>query len=183
MKKYFKRIAFYFGRRHLKRNLLNRRVQRETVTFAEAKHIGLLFTAHSEEDIATAHAYISELKQKGKEVDYIGLILIKDYRKKNKENINPHYIFESDFDIFHRPGKSMIEQFYKKDFDLLLSLNYTHAFSINYIASLSKAKLRVGKYSPNITIAYDFMINEPRTDLKSYIDTLQHYLGELKKHK
>lgn len=106
MKKLFRRIGQFFAGRKLKRDLLNRRIQRETVPFNEAKTIGVLFTAHTDEDIATALNYIESLTRIGKEVEFIGFIGIKDYKKrfKNQEK-DPHYIFESDFDFFHRPKK------------------------------------------------------------------------------
>lgn len=182
MKKIIKRLGHFFARRKLKRDLLNRRVLRATVPFDEAKKIGVLFVAHQEEDLRIAHDFINDLSKKGKEVEYIGLILIKDYRKKHKDlEKDPHYIFESDFDFFHRPKRTLIDHFYKSEFDLLLSLNYTHQFSIDYISSLSRATLRVGKYHFNNVNAYDFMIDDKGTDLGNYIKQLTNYINQLKK--
>lgn len=182
MKKLIRRISHFFAGRKIKKDLLNRRVQRETVTFDEAKNIGVLFSAHTDADIETALKYIAELKSKLKTVEYIGYIAIKDYKKIHKnEEKDPHYIFDSDFDFFHRPKKSLIEKFYKTNFDLLISLNYTNQFSINYIASLSAAKLRVGKFSVSTVNAYDFMIDDKGDSMQSYIESLNHYLNILKK--
>lgn len=182
MKKLFRRIGQFFAGRKLKRDLLNRRIQRETVPFNEAKTIGVLFTAHTDEDIATALNYIKSLTRIGKEVEFIGFIGIKDYKKrfKNQEK-DPHYIFESDFDFFHRPKRGLIERFYKSNFDLLISLNYTNQFSLNYISSLSSARMRIGKFNMNTVNAYDFMIDDKGDNMISYIEQLNHYLQLLKK--
>ncbi len=182
MKKLFRRIGHFFAGRKLKRDLLNRRIHRETVPFNEAKTVGVLFTALTDEDIATALDYIDGLTKAGKTVEYIGFIGIKDYKKrfKNQEK-DPHYIFESDFDFFHRPKRGLIERFYKSNFDLLISLNYTNEFSINYIASLSSARMRIGKFNISTVNAYDFMIDDKGVSMKSYIDQLNHYLQILKK--
>lgn len=182
MKKLIRSIGQFFAGRKLKRDLLNRRIHRETVPFTDAKTIGVLFAAHTDEDIATALDYIDNLQKAGKEVEYIGFIGIKDYKKrfKNQEK-DPHYIFESDFDFFHRPKRGLIEKFYKKNFDLLISLNYTNQFSLNYISSLSSARMRIGKFNMTTVNAFDFMIDDKGTDMKSYIDQLNHYLQLLKK--
>lgn len=182
MKKLLRKISHFFAGRKIKKDLLNRRVHRETVTFEEAKTVGVLFSAHTEEDIKTALEYIQELKNKSKNVEYIGYIAIKDYKKKHKHEVkDPHYIFDTDFDFFHRPKKELIEKFYKQQFDLLISLNYTNQFSINYISSLSAARLRVGKFSMNNVNAYDFMIDDKGESMSSYIQALNHYLNILKK--
>jgi hypothetical protein len=182
MKKLIRRFGYFFAGRKLKRELLNRRVQRETVPFEEAKTIGVLFTAHTEEDISTALNYIHGLVDQGKVVEYIAYIAIKDYKKKRKgETIDERYIFENDFDFFHRPKLKAIEKFYKNNFDLLISLNYTNQFSINYISSLSRARMRVGKFNMNTTNAYDFMIDDKGESMQSYIEQLNHYLNILKK--
>lgn len=180
MNKFFKNIGFFFGKRHLKRNLINRRLERKTMSFSEAKNIGVLFVAHTDHDLQTAHQYIDELKQQGKEVSYIGLIMIKDYKRKNKEFSHSNYIFDSDFDLFHRPKRKFILKFYKQEFDILISLNYTHQFSLNYIASLSHAKLRIGKYHINNINAYDFMIDHSGIQLEDFIKPLNHYLNQIK---
>ena len=182
MKKLFRSIGHFFAGRKLKRALLNRRIHRETVTFSEAKNIGVLFTAHSYEDITTALNYIKDLEKIGKTVEYIGFIDIKDYKKKHKnEPANPHYIFESDFDFFHRPKRGLIQKFYKTPFDILISLNYTNQFSINYISSLSSARMRIGKFNINTVNAYDFMIDENGNTMQTYIEQLNHYIQIIKK--
>jgi hypothetical protein len=182
MKKLIKRLGYFFAGRKLNKELLNRRIHRETVVFSEAKNIGILFSAYTDDDIDTALQYINELKKIGKEVEYIGYIAIKDYKKKRKSQvIEANYIFESDFDFFHRPKRNLIEKFYKTDFDVLISLNYTNAFSINYISSLSRAKMRVGKFNVNNVNAYDFMIDDKGESMTSFIEQLNHYLQILKK--
>ncbi len=182
MKKIFRQISHFFARKTLKRNLLNRRIHRETMMFQDTKEIGLLFVAHSDEDIETANKYIDKLKSEGKKVEFIGYIAIKDYQKKHKgEEKNPNYIFDNDFDFFHRPRFGSIEKFYKKEFDLLISLNYSNQFSLNYISSLSRAKLRVGKFNQSSVAAYDFMIDDKANSMESLIEQLTHYLQKIKK--
>ena len=61
MKKLYRQISHFFARRTLKRNLLNRLVPRETVMFSDANTIGVLFAAHHQSDIDTAHQYIQDL--------------------------------------------------------------------------------------------------------------------------
>lgn len=182
MKKIIRQLGYFFAGRKLKKELLNRRIQRETVQFDQSKTIGVLFTAHTEEDIQTALKYVNSLTEVGKEVEYIGYIAIKDFKKKNKgKEIDKRYIFESDFDFFHRPKLNVIEKFYKNNFDLLISLNYTNQFSINYISSLSRARMRIGKFNINTVNAYDFMIDDKGETMISYIEQLNHYLKILKK--
>lgn len=182
MKKLFQKVKLFFAGRKLKRALLNRRYQRETVTLEEAKRIAILFSAYNEEDIKTAEAYIQSLRNEGKEIEYIAYIGIKNYLKLHKgQAINPNYIFDRDFDFFHRPKRKFIEKFFKERFDILISLNHSNNFSINYIASLSAARMRVGKYAENAVNAYDFMIDDGGQGMAEYIDQLKHYLQKLRK--
>jgi len=74
-----------------------------------------------------------------------------------------------------------IRSFYKQHFDMLISLNYSNQFSLNYISSLSSAKLRIGKFNTNAIAAFDFMIDDKGDQMHTFIVQLNHYLQQLKK--
>jgi hypothetical protein len=52
---------------------------------------------------------------------------------------------------------------------------------LNYISSLSSAKLRIGKFNNNAIAAFDFMIDDKGDQMHTFIDQLNHYLQQLKK--
>lgn len=163
--------------------LKRKRIRHETVTFEEAKNIGLLFSAVDLEDLSTILEFREELIGAGKKVNAIGMIRIKDFEKKHAADYpDLQFISSKNLNFLLKPKGPATTRFARQDFDMLISLNHLNVVSLNYVAGISKAKLRIGPYYPNTLLSYDFMIR-PGTpkDLRSLITEIRHYLKMIKK--
>ncbi|MBL0032476.1 MAG: hypothetical protein IPP27_09975 [Bacteroidetes bacterium] len=80
------------------------------------------------------------------------------------------------------PVNPIVQNFIKEKFDILINLNSGKCFPLQYIAAMSHARFRVGRYLRNATDSYDMMVQikgEPA--MKVVIDEIEHFLKQLKK--
>jgi hypothetical protein len=87
-----------------------------------------------------------------------------------------------DLDFFYRPVIAAAGKYISKHFDVLIDLNFRKIFSLEYIVSLSAAKLKVGipGSSPESS-PHDLMIankNSPNTE--AYLEQVLLYLEMIK---
>jgi hypothetical protein len=60
-------------------------------------------------------------------------------------------------------------------------LNIEKSIPLKYIASMSAAQFKIGRYDENYTYLYDMMISvDDSTNLKQYITQAKHYLNQVK---
>jgi hypothetical protein len=83
---------------------------------------------------------------------------------------------------FGKPSTHIIENFINEEYDLLIDLNIHDHFPLKYIAALSKAKFKVGKYKEQDEIIYDMMIDSDNTQkLKYFLRQVDTYIAMLNK--
>ena len=71
--------------------------------------------------------------------------------------------------------------FIEKEFDILIDTSLNQIITFHYLVALSKAKMKVGKYS-NRYDYYDFVIDVGNNDDFAYfVNQIKHYLCELNK--
>lgn len=163
--------------------LRRKRIKHETVTFEEAKEIGLLFSVSQMDDLHTAISFKNELEESGKKVTTLGVVRLKDFEKTHAAQFpDVEFIPPKSLNYLLKPSGPQINKFVKHEFDLLISLNLTNHFALSYISGFSKAKLRVGPYNPGNILCYDFMIRpNPHATLSDLISEIRHYLNIIKK--
>ena len=67
-----------------------------------------------------------------------------------------------------KPSGVVVQNFIREEYDLLIDLNVHDHFPLRYMAALSKAKFKVGKYSERDTDMYDMMIDADNTKTVKY---------------
>jgi len=149
-------------------------------SLSTAKSIGLLYYLADESVYITIEALIKSLNEKQKKVR---LICYTDAK------IVPHYfipklsqdiITVKDLNWFRKPTKGFVQEFIGEKFDLLLDLSLFDYFPLKYIAALSEASLKVGRFDEAHTDYYDLMIHTSNvTGLGEFITQIDHYLNML----
>jgi hypothetical protein len=87
-----------------------------------------------------------------------------------------------DLDFFYKPVSTEAGRYISKRFDVLIDLNFRRVFPLEYIASLSNAKFKVGipgaepENSP-----YDLMISHKNSlSIETYLEQVLFYLEMIK---
>lgn len=150
------------------------------VNYNEAKKIGVLYNAANPADVALVSKYIQRLQQKGKQVK--GLAYIPD--PKMALDVTAEHFTNKHVNWLYVPNGMDVESFTKEHFDLLVNLYTKPSLPLEYIAALSEAKYKVGRYLEDKTYCFDLMVYlDEQKDLDSLIKEIDHLLTEINKHK
>lgn len=169
-------IRIRLGRRFLSKEVLKVSRKRKAVNLEATREIGILFHMKSEADYDRVSRFSRELQAVGKRVQVIGLY---DYRK-----LPPYYaqklaydiILPGHLDVFYRPRVDFVTKFIEYEFDMLIDLSACDDFPLHYIACLSKAGFKLGRFSAGRHQPYDLMIEtEEMLESDELIRQLVHY--------
>jgi hypothetical protein len=144
-----------------------------------ARSIGILFKInHDPKKMETVMAFINKLSSKKRKV--IGLCYFE------KKNIPPYYLHLNGLNVFSKndltwyytPKRQYIKDFINNSFDVLIDLSLEDSFEIDYIARLSKASFKIGRFSANNDIS-DLMINIQNPNINVLTKEVYHFLEHI----
>ncbi len=179
--KFIENIKFFFLDRKVKQsNSVFKRTVRLT-EFNDIRTIGVLFDASDENKYNRASHLIRHFQGLNKKVNAIGLIT---------QKIEPHYVENSlsydylklnDINWYYYPKQPFVLEFIKKEFDLVIDLNFDKNPSLRYITKTSQAHCKIGLNQNDDDLIYDFMLEGiPSTEINMFLKQLLHYLELIK---
>lgn len=172
------RIKHYFYRRSLKKAMAKEGDNHQTITFKNARSIGLLFDASKGEKLQELNNYTQTLKQRGFKVDT--LVYFKD--EKQAAQYKRSYFTNKQVNFVWVPKGRTVEQFMHQPFDLLINLYLNDSPALEYISAAAAAKYRVGRYVAHKTWYCDLMVNlGERQEMSYFIKQIEHYLNYINK--
>lgn len=173
-------IRLRAGKHALARELTRRHRTKKNCSLKSARSIGLLYYLEDEATYHTIEAFIQTLNDSKKKVRLICY---------TEAKIIPHYFIPKlaqdvitikDLNWFRKPARGFVQEFISEEFDLLLDLTLKDYFPLHYIAAMSAASLKVGRFDEANTDHYDLMIHaSPETTLDEFISQIDHYLNML----
>lgn len=170
-------IKNIFGNYHLNQQAKLVHRNKTFLNIADVKTIGILFDAGSKEEFELVKKYVNYLRDMKKRVKAIGFF--------NQKTIPPLTYSKLEFDFFSQkelnwqncPNSIYVKNFIADSYDLLLDLNIQDLFPLRYIATLSKARFKVGRTSERNTAIFDLMINiDQSKNLKFFLRNVDEYL-------
>ncbi|MFM7218403.1 MAG: DUF6913 domain-containing protein [Bacteroidota bacterium] len=170
------------GRYRFRKELRKNQVVHDTVGFEEAKKIGILYNATDEADYEVIKEYVKKLRSEHKK-DVLAMGFVD--RKKMPASQFPQYgldfFCKKDLDFRMIPKDPIVHNFIQEPFDILVNLNAERCFPLQYIAALSQARFRVGRYDRRTVDCYDMMINlKGDPGIRTMIDEIETFLRILK---
>ena len=168
------RLQSYFHQLSLRKKLRALKIEREFVNLEKARTIGLLYNATSPDHNIIVTKFSELLKRKKKKVTLLGYV----DNKTSFEDPGVPLFNKKDLNWKLEPVNDRARRFIEKDFDILINAFIGDNLPLEYIAALSRAKYRVGEYSPTKTSSLELMINlGNRTELQYLLDQISHYLN------
>lgn len=177
-------IRVQAGKRALKKVLLadEKRIAR-VCNLADAKSVGLLYKIESQDNYDHLLKFAKYLKSEfgTKQVFMMG------YWDKKKEV--PDFLkAKVDFEFFTKaslnwagiPRGGNIDNFLNEQFDILVDLNSYFNVPLRYLIAKSKARLKVGRFSPENEPYFDIMIGNNKLTFEEYGNELVKYLTMIK---
>lgn len=147
--------------------------------FETVKTIGILFNATQIDDWELVKQYIRYLKENGKKVKAIGYFNSPALPEFSYSKLDYDYFCNKNVGLLLKPDISFSESFINNEFDLLVDLNIYEDFPLYYMAALSSAKFKIGKYK-NRSQVHDLMIElEVGKGLKYFMRNIDHYIMKI----
>lgn len=169
----FNKLKKFFYFQHLKNRLKKHAVNHQVVNFQRAKYIGIAFDGTDEHDVTTVLNYVHKLKKRKLKVNMLGYVDAKTMT----ENMSYMAFSRKEINWYEKPSHHMPLEFTGKEFDILINAHMTESAPLEYIATFSNAKFRVGPYlEDEKTYCFDFMIRTKSDDLEDFLEEVDHYL-------
>ncbi|HSY75299.1 MAG TPA: hypothetical protein VK890_00495 [Bacteroidia bacterium] len=148
----------------------------------DAKTIGVIFNAGDIKEVELVKKYISYLREMGKKVRSMGYVALKELPGNITTSIDHQCFTLKNVNWYYKPAISFIGSFVTEEYDLLLDLNIATQLPLIYVATLSKAKCKVGRYSEKYMSLYDVMIEtDDQKTLKYFLQNVDTYMEMLNK--
>jgi hypothetical protein len=173
-------IRIRAGKLALARELARHHRLMKNSSISSAKSIGLLYYLADEAAYNTIEAFVQSLNEKQKKVRLICYTDLKFAPHYFIPKLTQDIITVKDLNWFRKPAKGFVREFIGEKFDLLLDLSMFDYFPLQYIAALSDASFKVGRFDEDHTSYYDLMIHTSGvTGLDEFISQIDHYLNML----
>ncbi|MBD3748159.1 MAG: hypothetical protein IE931_01575 [Sphingobacteriales bacterium] len=178
MSKMFSALRLKSGFQKMKRELKKLNRKKHSVSFTQAKNIGILLTIRNQKEFEEAEHLAKGFQHEDKQVKV--MIYIADKTLKVNPNTHIEVLYEEDMSWNFIPQKEKIVQFVNHEFDLLLNLCTEVCFPLTYISALSKSLFKVGAYFPKQTAIFDFMLATEEQSITGFSTELRYYLDKIK---
>jgi hypothetical protein len=160
----------------LQKNFRAINVQRETVHWSDVKNIGILFDATDTEQAEAVTKFSNQLRNQKKRTQ---LLAFYDFPR-NVLHLTFPYFNQKNLTWYGMPSGSTVKEFIDDRFDVLINAFAPGALPLEYIASFSQAKYRIGFYDEDKKIYNDFMIDtHGDLSLNSFFNLVHTYLPML----
>jgi len=152
-----------------------------SVTFDEAKKIGILYEATSDRNYEIVKQFVKEIRAQQKDVLALGYVDQKELPHMRFAKLGLDFFTRKSVNWKMKPQHPSVSNFINNDFDILINLNTEKCFPLKYISAMTKARFKVGKYDQKNFPFCDMMIQAGENiGLKDFIDQVTHYLKLLK---
>lgn len=178
----FKNIKLALANRALQQEMIQhkREVKPNKFNFSEIRTVGIIFDSSNPEDFELVKRYVVYLREHTKKVKVIGFFSAKEIPSLTYSKLEYDFFSLKELNWLGKPSSHIIDNFINEEYDILIDLNIHDHFALKYIASLSKAKFKVGKYKEGDEQIYDMMIDADNTQkLKYFLRQVDTYIAML----
>lgn len=177
----FENIKAKLGNLRFAKEVAKMSHEREAVGFDAAKKIGILYDATDPSDFEIVKQYVKEVRGQSKEVMALGFVDKKELSSNQFAQLGLEFFSKKNLNWKMIPNNRAVVNFIDEKFDVVINLAKNEIFPLRYIAALSKARFRVGRFDKHFTYCYDLMIHsENNADLKQFIQEAENYLRKIK---
>jgi len=158
----------------------NRNRISKQVNLDSATSIALLYFLPDEDTYKKAEAIIAQLLGMNLKVRVVCYSPLK---------FDPHYFIPKitqdivnakNLNLRYQPNKPFVDEFIETEFDILIDLSLNDSLPLLYLAAMSKASLKVGRYEESHQDFYDLMIHTKEDEtIETFAEQVIHYLNRI----
>jgi hypothetical protein len=150
--------------------------------FSNIRSIGIVWDASNPSEFSTLSRFHQKMEEMKIDVMILGYFPGKNLPDKYTAIRYLRCIKKNEINSLYHPNSSETISFINNPFDILIDINFDKQFPLTYVTSLSKARLKVGQYDPEVKDSFtDLMIELKKpVDIESYLNQIIHYLEMIK---
>lgn len=126
--------------------------------------------------IDAINRYIDRLRKRNKEV--FTLFFSTEKKKKTNER-SPNYIYKSDVKWYGVPVHETLEEFLKREYDILFFLDDASLLPMEFLLRMTKAHLKISPYHRGIERFIDISVDCKNHDKAGQLDEIDKLLDKL----
>ena len=166
-----------FGKWVFQRELKTNNRIKEVCNLQKAKSIGILYEATSEEQMKIIQPFVAYFFDLKKEVKALGYVNAKELSYCHVPKLQYDFFYKRDLNWYYKPQNYIIDNFIKKEYDILINLCDSSVMPIKYLVASSIAHFKIGIYEENYEI-YDLMISlKEDKGIKKLMHEIKHYIN------
>ena len=158
----------------------NKRIK-EVCNLEDANSIGILYDATSEEQIKMVKPFVSYFFDLKKDVKALGYVNSKQLSFHHTPKLQYDFFYQKDLNWYYKPQNYIIDNFIKKEYDILINLCDSSIIPIKYLVASSIAHFKIGIHEENYEI-YDLMISlKDDKSMEKLMYEIKHYINLINK--
>ena len=154
---------------------------KEVCNLDNAQSIGILYDATSEEQIKMVKPFVSYFFDLKKDVKALGYVNSKQLSFHHTPKLQYDFFYQKDLNWYYKPQNYIIDNFVKKEYDILINLCDSSIIPIKYLVASSIAHFKIGVHEENYEI-YDLMISlKDDKSMEKLMHEIRHYINLINK--
>ena len=169
------------GKWVFQRELKTNKRTKEVCNLDNAQSIGILYDATSEEQIKMVKPFVSYFFDLKKYVKALGYVNSKQLSFHHTPKLQYDFFYQKDLNWYYKPQNYIIDNFVKKEYDILINLCDSSIIPIKYLVASSIAHFKIGIHEENYEI-YDLMISlKDDKSMENLMHEIKHYINLINK--
>ena len=169
------------GKWVFQRELKTNKRTKEVCNLDNAQSIGILYDATSEEQIKIIKPFVSYFFDLKKDVKALGYVNSKQLSFHHTPKLQYDFFYQKDLNWYYKPQNYIIDNFVKKEYDILINLCDSSIIPIKYLLASSIAHFKIGIHEENYEI-YDLMISlKEDKSMEKLMHEIKHYINLINK--
>jgi len=171
------KVGKWVFQRELKTNTRTK----EVCNLDNAKSIGILYDATSEQHIKIIKPFVSYFFDLKKDVKALGYVNAKELSYCHTPKLQYDFFYQKDLNWYYKPQNYIIDNFIMKEYDILINLCDSNTIPIKYLVASSIAHFKIGIHEEDYEI-YDLMISlKEDKSMEKLMNEIKHYINLINK--
>ena len=169
------------GKWVFQRELKTNKRTKEVCNLDNAQSIGILYDATSEEQLKMVKPFVSYFFDLKKDVKALGYVNSKQLSFHHTPKLQYDFFYQKDLNWHYKPQNYIIDNFVKKEYDILINLCDSSIIPVKYLVASSIAHFKIGVHEENYEI-YDLMISlKDDKSMEKLMHEIKHYINLINK--
>lgn len=173
-------IESFVAKRELNAALKANQRKRGNPDIYKAKSFGILYDASTEDEFKVIKEFFKDLKVYGIQASSLGFVNHTEKTFHPLARPESDYFFKHHLNWYQKPSGIEVQNFIEKPFDLLVNVSLQDFYPLDYLASASLAKCKIGRNNSIFSHVYDVAIDTNGiNDSKTFVYLIIHILSQI----